>query len=168
MEYNDLISKQKEFISTISHEIKTPISSAIFQIDSIIHAYEKDHSEGRLKYDLEKLNESLENTADLLSRLFSVQYFDTRSVTLYREKIQISHLLQNEFDLYSKMYPKTNFVNKIHSNLGYASVDRIQFHQVIINLLMNAIKFADSEYPSVLIEAQKADNEKIIISFEDN
>ncbi len=36
IEFNDLINKQKEFIGMISHEIKTPISSAIFQADSII------------------------------------------------------------------------------------------------------------------------------------
>lgn len=36
MEYNDLINRQKEFISMISHEIKTPIAGAIFQADSIL------------------------------------------------------------------------------------------------------------------------------------
>jgi hypothetical protein len=36
IEYNQLINKQKEFISYISHEVKGPIASSIFQIDSII------------------------------------------------------------------------------------------------------------------------------------
>jgi signal transduction histidine kinase len=36
IEYNNLINKQKEFISMISHEIRSPISSAIFQSDSMI------------------------------------------------------------------------------------------------------------------------------------
>lgn len=36
IEYNDLINRQKEFISVISHEIKAPIANAIFQADSIV------------------------------------------------------------------------------------------------------------------------------------
>lgn len=36
IELNTALSKQKEFISVISHEIKAPIANAIFQIDSII------------------------------------------------------------------------------------------------------------------------------------
>jgi hypothetical protein len=36
IEYNQLINKQKEFIGYISHEVKGPISSSIFQIDSIL------------------------------------------------------------------------------------------------------------------------------------
>lgn len=65
------------------------------------------------------------------------------------------------------MYPHINFVNKIHPGIGYASVDRIQFNQVVTNLLTNAIKFTDTQYPSVLLEAQRF-TDRIIISFEDN
>jgi len=36
IEYNTLLSHQKDFISLVSHEVKGPISSAIFQADSIL------------------------------------------------------------------------------------------------------------------------------------
>ncbi len=36
IEYNDLINKQKEFISVISHEIKAPITNAVFQSDGLL------------------------------------------------------------------------------------------------------------------------------------
>lgn len=36
IEYNDLINRQKEFISVISHEIKAPITNAVFQSDGIL------------------------------------------------------------------------------------------------------------------------------------
>lgn len=36
LEYNDLINRQKEFISMVSHEIKAPITNAVFQSDGIL------------------------------------------------------------------------------------------------------------------------------------
>gem|GEM_PF-4057656 len=36
IEYNNLINKQKEFIAMISHEIRSPVASAIFQADSML------------------------------------------------------------------------------------------------------------------------------------
>ncbi|MFZ2256048.1 MAG: hypothetical protein WAW59_01380 [Patescibacteria group bacterium] len=35
IEYNTLISRQKEFIATLSHEIKAPLTSALLQIDNL-------------------------------------------------------------------------------------------------------------------------------------
>jgi signal transduction histidine kinase len=36
IEYNNLINKQKEFIAMISHEIRSPVASAIFQADNML------------------------------------------------------------------------------------------------------------------------------------
>ena len=53
------------------------------------------------------------------------------------------------------MYEDTTFINKIDHDVGFVSIDKIHFHQVITNLLENAIKFADQENPSILIEMKK-------------
>lgn len=91
IEYNDLINKQKEFISVISHEIKSPIASAIFQADSILDDIDAGkNSVEYLRSEVSLLNTQLIKTGELLSKLFSVQYYDTHSVTLFREKVQIA------------------------------------------------------------------------------
>ncbi len=60
IEYNNLVNKQKEFISVISHEIKSPIANAIFQADSIIDDVENgDISTQTLKEELDILNGEL-------------------------------------------------------------------------------------------------------------
>lgn len=88
IEYNDLINKQKEFISVISHEIKSPIASAVFQSDSIIYDVEAGKMpQETLVSELRMLNAQLIKTSGLLSRIFSVQYYDTHSVNLFREQV---------------------------------------------------------------------------------
>ena len=95
IEYNILVNKQKEFISILSHEIKAPISNAIFQADSIIDDIENANiSRDTIKEELVLLNGELLKTGDLTTRLFSMQYFDTRSVELFKERIQITTLMK--------------------------------------------------------------------------
>lgn len=91
IEYNDLINKQKEFISMISHEVRSPIGSAVFQIDSLIDDVKinKNISLEEISENLKAIGEQIANIGELLRKLFSVQYFDTRKVVLLKENIDI-------------------------------------------------------------------------------
>lgn len=166
--YNDLLNQQKEFISVISHEIKSPIANAIFQADSVLDDLENGKiSNEELQSELQLLNTQLINAGDLTNRLFAIQYFETRTVTLFREKIQIVSLLETEYDVYSHLYENIRFINRISPDIGFVDVDKVQLQQVITNLLGNAVKFLDKENPCIIIEAFKRDDMLHII-FEDS
>lgn len=168
MEYNDLLNRQKEFISVISHEIKAPIANAIFQADSIIDDLEDaSFSKETLKQELSLLNKELIKTGELTTKLFSVQYFDTRSVALFRERVHLSQLLQTEYEVYSRMYEQVDFINRIDEDIGFVKIDKIQFQQVITNLLQNAVKFLDKKDSVILIEAYKGKG-MLSVTIEDN
>lgn len=90
IEFNDLINKQKEFISMISHEIRSPIGATIFQVDNLLDEIEnKKISLSEITQNIKNVGEQMVNVGDLLKKLFSIQYFDTRSVLLLKEKIHI-------------------------------------------------------------------------------
>lgn len=90
IEYNDLINQQKEFISMISHEIRSPIGSTIFQLDNLMDDIDtRKISPIDFKKNIQNISEQLMNIGELLKKLFSIQYFDTRDVVLLKEKIQI-------------------------------------------------------------------------------
>ena len=168
IEYNDLINKQKEFISMISHEIKSPIAGAILQVDSIMDDISDTQiSRENVYEELEILNAQLVKVGDLLSKLFSVQYYDTRSVSLFKERIQIQNLLNMELDIYEKIHENVHFVRRIDSGMGFISIDKIQFQQVLTNLLNNALKFSQSDEPEIYIEAYVQDHQ-FHFAIEDN
>ena len=159
IEYNDLINKQKEFISVISHEIKSPIASAIFQSDSIIDDVTMDTlSKEALMDELKLLNDQLLRTGWLLTKLFSVQYYDTHAVNLFREKVEFPHFLEHEIELFSHIHADIAFTSNIDKKIGFVEIDKIQFQQVINNLLDNAVKFLDCNNPLIAISASKKDN----------
>lgn len=168
MEYNDLINKQNEFISIISHEIKSPIANAIFQVDGMLDDI-KDTAFSRedINRDLTLLNTQLIKAGELLSKLFSVQYFDSHSVTLFREKVQVSYLIETELEVAARVHENISFINEISPKIGFISIDRIQFQQVISNILGNAVKFVPEKNPTIRIRAEKKNN-FLIVEIEDN
>jgi signal transduction histidine kinase len=168
-DYNQLINRQKEFIHLISHEIKSPIANAIFQIDSILDDLDlKPVNMVTIEQDLESLNTSLIGMGDLTNKLFAVEYFDIRSVSLFREKIQIVYMLQTELEICTRMHETIEFINEIDTDIGFISVDRIQLQQVITNILGNAIKFvATAQHPIIRFTAKRTPK-FLTISLEDN
>ena len=106
-------------------------------------------------------------TSEILTKLFSVEYYDVHSVSLFRENIDIYTIFDEEIHIAIKTNPKIHFINAIEKNIGFAFIDKIQFRQVITNLISNAIKFATNEKPTILIEGYKK-NGFIEIGIEDN
>lgn len=48
-------------------------------------------------------------------------------------------------DIYAKRYENINFITDISDDVDFISIDKIQIHQVITNLLENAIKFSTED-----------------------
>ncbi len=169
IEYNDLINKQKEFISVISHEIKSPIASAVFQTDSIIYDVTTwDMPQTTLINELQLLNAQLIKTSGLLTRIFSVQYYDTHSVNLFREIVAFPQFIEHEIELVAHVHDHIYFETVIDSEVGFVEIDKIQFQQVLNNLLDNAIKFLkDIEDPHIRLWVSVNDN-ILQLTIEDN
>lgn len=168
IEYNNLLNKQADFISMISHEIKSPLGSSIFQVDSIIDDITSwIQDKAYLLEELEILNKQLLNVGDLTKTMFSIKKFDLDKVELFRQKVDINLFLDEKIQNYKKENKDFEFILDIKNNFNYINIDKIQFWQVIDNLLVNAIKFADKENPKIYIKLELDEN-NIIIDIEDN
>lgn len=168
IEYNTLLSKQREFISMSSHEIKTPITSAIFQIDCLIDDFKEwKTSSDFIKNELNILNEQLMKIWDLVNKIFKVQEYDIKEIKLFIEKINIKNLLLNEIERFKKVNKNTIINIFIDENISYVEIDKVQFTQVIDNLLNNAIKFSNKKNPVITLSCKK-NKENITIFIEDN
>lgn len=166
IEYNNLINKQKEFIAMISHEIRSPVASAIFQADSMLDDM-KSGNTSHIKQELEILNSILLKIWELTTKLFAVQYYDTHNIELYLEEIHISHLLKNELEVHTHTNENIQFIDRIEANIWFLKIDKIQFRQVIENLISNAIKFTQGKNGVICITGYKT-KESLVVKIEDN
>jgi two-component system sensor histidine kinase VicK len=147
---------QEDFMSVISHEIKTPISAAIFQSKSIIENIDTwEISQDKIKNDVLLLTMQLERTGKLLTKLFSIQHHDTQEATLLRELIYFPQFIEYEIDFFSHVHTDITFLLSINEKVSMTMIDRIQIQQVITNILENAVKYIESQDPIIAISVNK-------------
>ena len=167
--YNNLINKQKDFISYIGHEIKNPITNAIFLSDWLNETL-SDLADGKetrqAKEDGDILYSELLKVADLVKHVFSTEKFDLNKIQLYKKQIRLSEFLHEELWVFESHHSNIFFERNI-TDVWTVHIDEVQFRQVIINLFINAIKFSDTKQGKVCVSCYKDTGRKQII-IEDN
>ncbi|MDR1945541.1 MAG: hypothetical protein LBQ59_05895 [Candidatus Peribacteria bacterium] len=146
-----IINNQKEFIFIVSHELKTPIMSASFRLENIISNLNKLDNE-LLRKSLVLLKDQIYKVIDLVKFFFSFEkfdIFDIFDIPLNIEDIKLKDIIFPEVEnLRSKRSDlKINFF--FSESINFVELDRIQFYQVISNLLTNCFKFANKEMPII-------------------
>lgn len=168
MMYNNLLNKQTDFISMASHEIKNPLWSAIFQLDCLIDDIkEKAISEEKILEELEVLNTQIVRVGTLTKNIFSSQKYDLEKVELYKQNICIDDFLSNKIELNQKWFPEIEFLFFTQQENIYNTIDKIQFEQVIDNLVNNSIKFIPKDSGKIQLSLYLK-KEKMYVNIEDN
>lgn len=168
IEYNTLISRQKEFIATLSHEIKAPLTSALLQLDNLLMDIEsKKLSEAWICDEVLSISDNLAHTKTLLSQLFTTEYLSKNQAVLYPERVNIIELILSQYAIQKKVHQSIIFNENIWIKSLYLKIDKTQFIQVLTNLFGNAVKFSDPKTPTILLEIWFI-HDKLLIAIEDN
>ena len=168
IEYNNLISKQKEFISMSSHEIKTPVTSAQLQIECLLDDIKSwNYNKKFLLAETSMLGEHIWKISDLVKNIFSVQKFETIDVWLYLENTSLNSLIILECQVVARIYPEVKIDMNLSDSIWLVKLDKVQFNQVVSNLLNNAFKFSWKPRWEVKITSELSSKD-IKITIEDN
>lgn len=152
---------KKDFISNISHEIKTPLS--------IIQSYamllqDKDLSDTEREKHAKTLLKASRRLSSLVANILQLTKLENQALKLSPEKINLSDLvaelvIENEEAIEGKGLELECDIDKVEiiSERSYIEI-------IISNLLSNAIKFTDSGKISVSV---KKENDQAIIKISD-
>lgn len=155
-ETNELVRQQADFIAVTAHEFRTPLSIALFQMEDIVTHTRKPET---LK-DLRVVQSSLSHLKDLTKRLFEVQQYDLKKVTIQKTKVNAGQFLEAiHQDFLAFMMEKKihfTFISHLKKNTPFY-LDPSQIRQVLHNLLTNAFKFTPEGGE---VSLQVAGNEK--------
>lgn len=141
-ELNQLEERRKEFLSNVSHDLRTPLTSLkgfliAFQ-DGTIPDDKKDYYYHLMEQETERMIKMVNNTLTL-SHLEENHMPLNR--TGYSLTEQVQEIISKAEPIYQKKNLKMKFNDNNDNNIVYA--DREKMEQVIINLLQNAVNFSN-------------------------
>ncbi len=156
-----------EFISTTSHELRTPISAVRGYLQLIIFIPEYENLKDEIKEKIEDLTNTTEDLMKLIENLLSASRLDLNRVFINKVDININNELVKTIQKVLKQASKKNiqiiFKPKVFDLI--INTDPEKFSDAILNVLDNSIKFSE-ENKNIFIYTEKKDN-KLYIKIKD-
>ncbi len=156
-------NKQNQFISDVSHELKTPIS-VISGYANLLDRWGKDDAETCDK-SIQAIKNETKNMNELVSKLLYITRADTGKVNLKKSKINVQELI-NEIVEETKLIETNKDICCSSNETCYINADISNVKELIRIFIENAIKYTEKD-GEIDIYSQKSDG-KIYINIKDN
>ena len=158
-------NNRREFISNISHELRSPITSIKGFITAILDGIIPAEKE---KYYLNISNDEIIRLTRLVNDLLDLSAMQAGKMTFKLTKIDINNLLRiTAVKMTQKALEKNIKIDiKLDGKNFYVLADNDKIIQVLTNLIDNAIKYCHRD--GKILVSTKAKNEKVIVSIFNN
>ncbi len=163
----ELEKMKHEFVSNVSHELKTPLTVILGYIELIL-SEDMGEITNEQKKSLEISRKSVEKLNNLIDNLIELK--SIRSLmSIKRELIFIDELTKEVVDefLNSTRVKGIEIKSNVEKDLPLIRGNKNKIRQVLLNLIDNAIKFTPSGRGRIEIEVKEEGN-SILVAVKDN
>jgi signal transduction histidine kinase len=150
------IKARDEFLSIASHELKTPLTSMLLQMQTAIHNIKNVSLANFSVASLMKMLESTEQQSARLSRmindLLNVSLITTGRLELEKENVDLGQLVQDVSERFVEKATKEGgqiIVSTKENILG--RWDKLRIEQVVTNLITNGIKYGNGKPIEIIV-----------------
>ena len=161
-------SFRRDFLGNVAHELKTPLFTVQGYILTLLEGAVND-KQIRSKY-LERANKGVERLVAVIKDLDMIAKLENEGTKLNIEVFNILELIQNVFDLFEMKAKKRNIkllFDKVYEFPVFVSGDIEKIEQVLINLVVNSIKYGNPN-GSTIVGVENYNDKKFIIKVIDN
>ena len=158
---------KSDFINTITHEFQTPLTAIIIANKTIEHENETIKSENVLS-----LNNIISRQTERLNVLMKevIETSGQKPIKLVMEKHSVNQLLAEIISDYQSNFEKSKakvmLVNRAVNDI--ASLDKLHFISIILNVLDNGIKYNQKENKEIIVSTSVKTSNLIMVSIKDN
>lgn len=170
--YRNLLKQQRlavlknEFISNITHELKTPIATVGVAIEALKNFNAIDNPQRTKEY-LDISHNELQRLSLLVDKVLKLSMFEKKEVELKYEMVDLKEVVEEVTNSLRLQLEKNQArVTVTHEGNLMLQGDRLHLLSVIFNLLDNAIKYSKEE-PSIKIDLRETGN-TVVLTVTDN
>jgi two-component system phosphate regulon sensor histidine kinase PhoR len=159
---------RREFLGNVSHELKTPLFTVQGYLSILLDGAMKDKSI-RKKY-LQRAEKGVERLIHIVQDLDMISKLESGDLHLEITRFDIIKLVQNVFDLLEMEASKKDILLLFDMNYSKPEMvfgDREKIEQVVINLIVNSIKYGKDK-GSTEVSIENLTDEKVIVRIKDN
>jgi len=172
MLYRNLVRQKRlseiknEFISNISHELKTPVATVGVAIEAL-KSFNAMQDPERSKEYLDISTNELQRLSLLIDKVLKLSMFEKKEMELSYEDINLKEIVEEVMLSLKLQFEKQQATVTLNTtgNMNLKG-DRLHLQSVVFNLLDNALKYG-KEKPEIQIELLEKDKE-ILFTVKDN
>ncbi len=163
----EMDSLKNEFITTVTHELRTPVTS-IRSLCSILY-HNPDIPEEKRKNFLSIVISESERVSRLITQVLDLEKMEAGLAEMDNADVDMIEVVESSVDGVKTLIEEKNITLKMDLPRKVTSFrgDHDRLMQVVINLLSNAIKFCN-ETKGVIKISLKEQNQQLVLKVQDN
>ena len=144
---------KEEFMSMVSHELKTPISVIKFYTDMLLKISKMGQTTDAQKKALSSIYRNVDKLELLVNDILDVYKLDIGKMTIIKNRVNIAELVRETIaDLNSFIIEKNIKVFTDIKDDKNVNCDHKRIEQVLSNLIKNSIDFVPQEKGTIIIK----------------
>ena len=138
-----------EFVANVSHELRTPLNLIIGFSEVMIlspESYGGQQLPGAYRADINAIYNNARHLKALVDDVLDMGRIDAGKLAFTREQVEIQELLLEVDGIVSDYIAAKglSYVREVEPGLPALTIDRVRVRQVLLNLLVNAVRFTES------------------------
>lgn len=155
---NQMEKIYSDFISTVSHELRIPLTSIRGFADTMLMSFDKLDKAQVQKF-LNIIKEQSNRLIKLVENLLSISKIQVQQSNLVFKSVNAISQIEQVLDIVKNQYPSHAFEMHCQGDIPNILTDENKFQQIMINLLDNAAKYSyDKGSVSVSVANAKKEN----------
>ena len=154
------MSIQDEFIATVSHEMRTPLTSIRGFSQTLLNSWDKIKDEDKKKF-IGIIEDQSNRLIHLVENILSVSKMNAGNQVL--KQVDINACIKRVLPILEEQHKQNKFETKLSKENPIAYIDEDKFQQIMTNLIDNAGKYSEEE----IIVSTEIQNDTIKIKVQD-